>query len=602
MRGRFYILGLSVFSLAFQPLAYGQQQANWASQALKSYVQQNQKGGKTITVKEFWEKNAKNFDPYWQKKFYPSIEVQKDQRLPKMEVINIKGPNGKDSARLMMNVNGKTVSVEYLGGSEKFLRVNSTVISYADFLYVNPMLEKLSKDPVIAAETKRVEKLALKESIVPSYETFKKMSARTRAAYFVNLRLLLEASQKVLEQADAKAKERAYYEPSFIDLILEKAYAQGGIKGRPCIVQGYVGKWTGKNKNDTYCAHEVGLNQAQRDTVNQTNVQKWIGGACSKGSSPCNPFVFGIPDEPCISHQESRKDKNSDFQRATSVCDGRMPLRTNDRKTLAADTQKMIETLLAKEKNESLEKVRSEYFKDGKVISKEKFDELQKSIVADFNQFISAGIATCEATADGKQTPDQHQGSACEVLRTRKLAFEQGMKELEFVPPAPTPEPEPAPVATEPPPAPAPVDPCGPLLAAGKATNEAIADGKKVNCTPVAAPLPAETSRGAPREPAKEKERNWLPIAIFVGVGALLFSLFKRKPKQPKLADPVPADPIVAPPLPPPPEPPAEPTPIPPITPIETPTTPVTPVTPPGSTETNPGAPTYDPGAGGTQR
>jgi len=53
---RLLIATIAMVSMVLQPVAYGQEQANWASNALKTFVQSNQKQGKPITVKEFWDK------------------------------------------------------------------------------------------------------------------------------------------------------------------------------------------------------------------------------------------------------------------------------------------------------------------------------------------------------------------------------------------------------------------------------------------------------------------------------------------------------------------------------------------------------------------
>jgi len=615
MRGRFFILGVSLVSMVLQPVAYGQQQANWAADALRVFVQQNHKGGKPLTVKEFWERQRRQLDPYWQRQFAPPMNLMGNEPMPKMDVITIKGPQGQDSARLMMSINGKTVSMEYLGGQEKFARINSVTISEKDFYGVEGMMEKLQDDPVFAAESKRVQDKALRADIMPSYETFKKMTPRERAVYFVNLRLVIEAAQKVLEED--RAKEQAFnFSSPYIEFLLEVAYANGKVqKGDPCIVQGYVGVWQGKNKSDKYCSHEMGLIDAQNRNVNQTNVQRAMARLCPTGQSPCNPFVYGFPartvgqtsEGSCISYVNTRGRPQTDFQNATRVCDSRMPLRTSDPGLLAKDSQQMIASLLAVDGDKSTiaNKIREYFAADGRVLSKEKYDEIKNSVAADFYQFIDAGIATCDKTSDGRGTPDPNQGSACSVLRTRRLAFQSYIENLKYVedPKGPTP-----PIAGETKPpckegekefegkcVPTSVPPVAQTPAPGE--DDCKARGlvaqkhdDKVVCVPSAGKLPERNVAG--REDRRRSVFPWLAAGLTAGIFIGLIALIRRGSKA-RLSGPKPADPVAPVPLPPAPPPPGPVVPPPPLTP------PPQPNLPSENGPTPP--PPFNPGAGGTR-
>ncbi len=452
---RILIATISLVSMVFQPVAYGQAQENWAAQALKQFVQQNQKAGKPLTVKQYWDKNKAVMDPEWQKKFFPAVNIQKDERLPQMEVIRIKGANGQESARLVMTLaNKKTISIEMMGGQEKYARINNQIISYNDFYYGDGLVEKLIEDSVVKAESQKIKKMALNSSIVPSYELFVKMTPRERAEYFLNLRMVLQAAEEVTNRA-VEASNKNTEAASWIDLLIEKAYAlENSSKkwiGQRCIIAGYVGNYTqdteGSRKGDIYCSSTkavsnfAGMNALNGLTQNKTSPTVYAGGSCGSGSLPCQPFLFqGLSGPACfkINRQESST------KQATRSCDGASPLRAD---SLAKDTEAFIKQRLKVEEKEG-----ASYFKDGKVISQEKYDELMNTVVQDFNLFINDAIGTCRDSKNLDGTTnfgEKYQGDACAILKERKLAFAKGFESLkgQYENPIPTP----APIVQQPP-------------------------------------------------------------------------------------------------------------------------------------------------------
>ncbi len=448
LKARLFVATISMVSMVLQPLAYGQTQENWAAQALKQYVRQNQKLGKPVTVKEFWDKNKATLHPEWQKKFFPSINLQKDERLPQMEVISVKGPAGRNTARLVITLaSKKTISVEFLGGQEKYVRINNQNISYADFYSGEGMMSKLSEDSVVRAEASRVQNQALKNSMVPSYQLFKKMTAQERAEYFVNLRHVIQAASEVTNQAFEASSEKE--SASFVKLFLEQANAQNIPKnwvGKKCIVAGYVGTYV-KDTTGTYCdstraiKNFAALNALKGLTQNKVSASVYDK-SCGAGNLRCNPFVYGYDRGSGSTCVKIDRQAGSSYQQATRTCDNASPLRKG---SLVSDTEAMIKTLLGKENKDA-----DAFFKDGKVVSEEKYNELMGTVVQDFNTFIDEAIGTCgdSKNLDGTTNfGEKYQGDACSVLKNRKLAFEEGFGLLKGKYDKPSPTPAPAPIA-----------------------------------------------------------------------------------------------------------------------------------------------------------
>lgn len=599
---RIGFVAFSLVSLALQPVAFGQTQEKWANKAIQDFVKQNKRGTKRITVKEFWEQNKTKLNPHWQKEFFPAINIEKDEMLPEMDLVTVKGPGGQETLRLVLTLaNKKTVSIEFLGGQEKFARINNQVISYQDFYEGTGFMEKITQDPVVQQQARAVQQKAARASILPSYALYSSLTGREKAEYFANVRFLIEAADQVVQEASGVANSQKKESASFIQLLLEKAYANNTPRswlGKGCIVGGYVGKYIqdrgGDTKGSIYCSHTEAIENFANTNASKGMTQNRVSGSvydnsCGSGNLRCNPFVYGYDrghGSLCV-----RVDRRADsFQRATQTCDNASPLRRN---SLASDTEAMIKTLLGKENKSS-----AEFFKDGKVISEEKYNELKNSVVKEFDLFINEALATCGANKDGTtRFGEKNQGGACKSLYERKLAFMEGFELLKGKYDKPTPTPAPPvtvpPIANEPdpcrgmppekaaelknsdgsprcpgavvPPPPVATKPdCNPMMTPDRAP---AADSKgEMNCVPRAAPI------GGTDGGKKDRERKKggfdcsficpLGVMALFGFAAYKFTRSKQTNKPMDYTPPTPP-PV----LPPAPQPPSV-TPVPPISPI----------------------------------
>lgn len=470
MRAKNLIVSISLASMVFQPVALAQQKNLNANQALKEFVKANQPGGKPLSYKKFWDQNKKTMNPYWQQVFAPSVNLQKNETLPKMEVINIKGPNGTNTERMIMNIDGKTVSVEFLGGEEKFARINSTVISYADFYYVTGMLEKLSKDPVFVAENKKFQEKILTKSATPTYEQYKKMSVKERAQLLLMTRLAGEAASDVLMIA-AQAEGKKTSSHFFWDQLLPEAHASA--IGLACLVGGYEGTIVRKSGR-TFCDPSEGISSFNSDPKNQKLVQS---SGCSGNSFGCHPVNFPASTGICF-----RKDNRQAMQTMTKQCGERSPYKTPQ------DQAKLVE---AYQKRLGLN-TKVDLNADGKVIDEKTYNEVVKPYMDDFNQLNTfAHSNVCNATDRPRiRTVDKEIDSACDTLADRKLSLEL----FKEAPRPPEPVPTPAPIA-----------------GGGEGCKVDGKDGKKDdkgNCIPVAVGAPSQNNcneRGLAEEPAVGK-------------------------------------------------------------------------------------------------
>lgn len=468
MRAKNFIISITLASMVYQPIALAQQNQKWAGQTLKEFVKANQVNGKPVTYKKFWDQNKKGVSPYWQRVFTPSMEMQKDQSLPKMEVIDIKGPQGTSAERMIMNIDGKTVSVEYLGGQEKFARINSTVISYADFYYVTGMIEKLSKDPVFANETKKLQQKVLTKSATPTYEQYKNMNATERGQLLLMARLAGEAASDVLLLA-AKAEEKKTASNFFWDVLLPQANAS--VVGLPCLVGGYEGK-IARQSGRTFCDPTAGIVSFNNDPKNKKLVES---SGCKGNSFGCHPVNFPASTGICFS-----KENRQSMQNMTKQCGDKSPYKTPQ------DQAKLIEAYQKRLGTSTDVKLNAE----GKVLDEKTYNEAVKPYMDQFNELNrSAYEKVCNQTNRAKVslTVDPEIDSACDTLEQRKIA-------LELFIASPRPEPTPVP----------------PIAGGEDCTAEGGKPGKKDNegkCIPLAVAGPADpcAPKGLQANPAVGK-------------------------------------------------------------------------------------------------
>jgi hypothetical protein len=494
LKARLFIAGISMASMVLEPVAFGQTQANWAVDQMKQFVKDNQKLGKTLTVKEFWEKNKTKLSPEWQRKFWPGIELQKDEHIPQMDMIMVKGPNGQDTARLLITLdNQKTVSIEVLGSESKMARINGQMISYEDLYNGTGLMEKLAQDSAVKSEVQRTKNLALNSSMLPTYSLFKRMTPRQKAEYLVNMRLVLQAAEDVNKEAFEKSdlKKSA---AAFVNLFLEEAFAGAADDPKTwgndrCIVAGYVGNYVETKQTghvvDRYCDSSKAIENfkayGMMNDVAQKSAATYDSSSCSGGQIRCNPLIYGYERQGGGSLCFSADRKSTEFAHATVNCDKASPL---NKASLVKDTEAMIRTLLEKEKKKP-----DEFFKDGKVVSEAKYNELRDSVLKDFNSYIDQALSVCSDAGNRGAAKTKHgetyQAEACNSLEARKLAFTEGFAALkgEYATPTPTP-PLPAPVAGG---ACKKADDECELLATKDKKGHCNSDLK---CVPVLAPLP----------------------------------------------------------------------------------------------------------------
>ena len=467
MRAKMMLATFSVMSMAIQPLALAEQKKNWSGEVLREFVRASQPKGKPLTVKQFWDQNKAELNPVWQNRFAPAIEIQKNDRLPKMEVINFKAPQGAESARVMMSIGGKLVSMEYLGGQEKFAKINNTVITYQDFYYVTGMVEKLMKDPIFAGEQKKLEKRAVAQTFVPTRKQFNQMSVAQRVEMIMKLRLASEAADKVITlnmEGGVKTSQNLFW-----DLVLPVAHAKtqaqiNAALGKSCLVAGHVGTFQKDRSNYASCT-------VPSDVIT------------SKSCPParphgCNKLFFPRSGSICLSPSRAGSDRQ-EYQNFTAKCAEASPISTAQDK---ADFVKAAQADLRFElKGEKVEATDAEWEKLSTFMDSHNkaIDETLKTACSDSNVAIVGKVET-------------NLGSACNALKDRKLDLVRYQAET-------APGAVPAPVAG------ADGAPCGTKPVVGDSGDEKH-DGQLKDGKCIAVAVPAAVGEAATGDCAKQNK------------------------------------------------------------------------------------------------
>lgn len=548
MRAKFLLATFSIVSMSLQPLAMAEQKKNWSGDVLREFVKASQPKGKSLTVKQFWDQNKANLHPVWQNRFAPAIEIQKDDRMPKMEVINIKAPQGVESARMMMNIDGKLVSVEYLGGQEKFARINNTVISYQDFYYVTGMVEKLMKDPIFAQVQKKLEKKALAQTFVPSRKQFNQMSVAQRVEMIMKLRLASEAADKVIQMNLEGGVETS--QNFFWEVLLPVAHAKNqkeinAALGKPCLVAGHVGTF-GKDRSG-YASCSVEESKIKSESCVKSSPSRPHG---------CNKLFFPRSGNICLAPSRS----NQDYQNFTAKCAAATPIRSAKDK---ADFVKAAQADLKFElKGEKVEATDAEWSKLSEFMKShnEAIDETLKSACSESN---IADVGKVESNL----------GKACLALEDRKLDLRYQAETNGGGVVAPAPVADGKPCHTKPPTGDtdskkpdgqikdgkciaavvpvAAVDAAATVDCAARGLCEGTNGAGKKTCGPCGDSVIA--SAGAVGSSRKESSfwdhnRSWIiPVGIFAGLFLVLKNLFKAgdtgsaQPGTPPAPPPLPA-------------------------------------------------------------
>lgn len=423
----------SCFVMTTSPLAMAKEAQNKKADMLKAVLQQSGlNSGSSITYMEFWNKVKDNFSPELQAKLLPAVIAQKDEKIPKIEVSEVKSAKGEMVPRITMNMDGQVFSFEYPADGKSVAKVNGTVISANTLADLEKSGNQVQLNQANTKKAAVYKKNMLAKSITPSFAQWSKMTAWQRAYYLSRVRLVMDSTLDVLSFKKAKKTssfEYNKYEYFFAALFGTEAFAGKGqltdtsyAVGSACISHGYSKGRIALSSGNPYCTLNDGDGKLSPDYTKN----------CSAGQVRCNPVMYGYERSGgstlCAPYSLSSSQSATASHRG-GVCETGSPLSGKPEETL-----EFVKSIMAKENNVNptdLEKLI--FMKDGKAtVTKESFDSYLKPMLDRFNAEKDQAEVVC-TEIDKNPNAYQREGSvaqteACSALRARiasvRLALE----------------------------------------------------------------------------------------------------------------------------------------------------------------------------------
>ncbi len=384
-----------------------------------------------------------------------------DEKFPKPKFQDFKY-KGKDAIRVINQVGGQQVVIEYLFNGDEILKIDGVVFKKADTDTLDAFNKKILSIPSFAKLYQDFRKKVFQASLTPTYEQWVKLTVSQRADYFIRYREVLEAAYKVYNtprfkvvsntksfdqwvnemilgedsdagtvpktggpaepsagavdtrvrvnqgdkaQQDAKAKEDAKNLATIIGYNQDTFRGEGEAGGPSCIVAGYAREW----KGDT-CPWNGGTSKGQDDFYEKNPISK----ECKKDSGgpfiACNPIIYGFNTEgkPHCIDTSIKTGTTDNFNYAThgnGPCETKSPLKTE------TDKMAFIKGILERGKfsKEVIGTVKLNAAGELVTTDRKLFDKIMLELKKPLDAYIKSAEKICEvATSKPDKTPDTY--------------------------------------------------------------------------------------------------------------------------------------------------------------------------------------------------
>lgn len=442
--------------------------------------------GKYETAKsyaEVWGRISKKIPAQSLKNAKSIFSILNNEKYPNMKFQEFKY-KGRNAIKLITDMGGEKVVVEYLFNGNEVMKVNGTLLTAADLKTIDTLNKKIGHLSFVKKSYTNFKKSVFSKSFTPDLKTWANFTPRQKAEYLLRYRQLLEASKKVFnkeplevvsqrnpandsyaqafllgeeafaaqaEQIGTKGKKSPAQQSATTEAVLdeaesnaEKAAAKlketeflgkgksdGSRKGPSCIIAGYAMEWSGNS-----CKWN-----GRKDEVFNSEESK----ACQKshGSAyvACQPITYINQDggPVCVNtktelqnatHSDGSCEKGSDI---TSV--------EGKKKYLDGWLKKIDPTgKLNKQDGKPLVEV-----KDGKLYANDKdlYNRITGKLITPLTNYIESAYSVCsKESGDSEATPTykyKHsernpkiskdadpakQNKACDALVKRALAIQ----------------------------------------------------------------------------------------------------------------------------------------------------------------------------------
>lgn len=430
--------------------------------------------------------------------FRQLAKLHQDDKFPKIQAQEFKY-KGKDAIKLITQMGGQQVVVEYLFNGNEMMKINGTVFTKRDTDSARRFNKKLKSIPAFAKAQADYRKKIFATSTRPTFEQWKKLSRAQRAEYYMLYRQLLETAslvntmhkykvgsiehksfekwaQEIIAGSEAHAESASIgnREPASTaagrtaetaetttdqkikDLKKTIGYnvdkdgnAQEHFSEDSCIVAGYARKWVRKT-----CPWNGNTEKGGKEFYEKYPINNECGGFGS-GMIACNTIVYGFSSngKPHCIDTRVKSPPSSNFNHATHAdgpCEAASPLNT------PAEKMEFLKNILNRgDLKEASKKLKLNAQGDLVTDDKDLFEKIFYELTGPLGDYIHSAETICEETSqnsgsykykDSKKPPKEQKGpkldvayqdQACDALMKRAAAV-IGLLKLQPQPPAPS--------------------------------------------------------------------------------------------------------------------------------------------------------------------
>jgi hypothetical protein len=321
---------ISWMTMAFSPVALGEQAKNITANNLKTYAKEFGLNQKT-TLSEFWAKSKFYFPGHMYKDIESFVEKNPNLQMPQLDIKTTKSSDGTEIPTIFFTENGKTQTIQIFGESEKFIKFNGVMLTEKETELPQKMFKKLmAADPKLKADYEKNQKQQNLNSLDELNRPFKDfsglprfnkalwsaMTLKQRAAYIVEMRLLNEKAddvQRTKLMSDAKNKKTSSFnyfkkiDAAWSFLVGEDLVALPAFSGVHCINQGFIADDNKSYNRESYNyrtnkkGKPLAVEACNLESILKTDkykskslIQTARAECLLQGAMPCNPLVYSF--------------------------------------------------------------------------------------------------------------------------------------------------------------------------------------------------------------------------------------------------------------------------------------------------------------------
>ncbi|MEZ0390750.1 MAG: hypothetical protein ACAH59_00945 [Pseudobdellovibrionaceae bacterium] len=298
----------------------------WAAMDLSQKSQWNQAMKKSFsgTYEDFYRKNAWAYDDQSRGVVEAWLEENGKTKLPTPQAQIIKDKNGNETINFIFTQAGKTLTFAFNPKNPNEFQLNGSKVQMTEARHlpflVETMAEKDSNYKELAKDLRKQKNLKANRSDLPSLTQFSKLPPLQRVGLLSNMRLVLEAAQKVMEE---KYPVKKTAQSPAVPWLIEAAWAQSVVQGDSCVVAGHISNYETCPSTGRLCCRPLPVgNYPGKIPHNET-----FHGLCdssSGGDTACNPLFYGSRGETPICLKSNEQPEFT--EKATQMCGEQSPL------------------------------------------------------------------------------------------------------------------------------------------------------------------------------------------------------------------------------------------------------------------------------------